>query len=138
MEAIICGLPEYRQRPLPQFLPLQNSTHRSAHTQRDTLLMLPYLAPAFILFSTADGPDTFMAFLLDWFQLQTFVIFRMGGYKMAKNSKRRAWTSVQVRELKTLAKKKTPAARIAKTLKRTVGATRQKAFSMGLSLDSRA
>ena len=101
--------------------------------------MLPYLAPAFILFSTADGPDTFMAFLLDWFQLQTFVIFRMGGYnKMAKNSKRRAWTSVQVRELKTLAKKKTPAARIAKTLKRTVGATRQKAFSMGVSLDSRA
>ena len=100
--------------------------------------MLPYLAPAFILFSTADGPDTFMAFLLDWFQLQTFVIFRTGGYKMAKHSKRRAWTSVQVRELKTLAKKKTPAARIAKTLKRTVGATRQKAFSMGLSLDSRA
>jgi len=100
--------------------------------------MLPYLAPAFILFSTAGGPDTIMAFLLDRFQLQTFVIFRMGGYKMAKNSKRRAWTSVQVRELKTLAKKKTPAARIAKTLKRTVGATRQKAFSMGLSLDSRA
>jgi hypothetical protein len=43
---------------------------------------------------------------------------------MAKNSKRRAWTSVQVRELKTLAKKKTPAVRIARTLKRTVGATR--------------
>jgi hypothetical protein len=57
---------------------------------------------------------------------------------MKNGTKRRAWTSVQVRELKTLAKKKTPAARIAKTLKRTVGATRQKAFSMGLSLDSRA
>ena len=56
---------------------------------------------------------------------------------MAKNSKQRAWTSVQVRELKTLAKKKTPAVRIARTLKRTVGATRQKAFSLGLSLDSR-
>jgi hypothetical protein len=63
--------------------------------------------------------------------------FRLGGYLMAKNSKRRAWTSVQVRELKTLAKKKTPAKKIAKSLKRTVGATRQKAFSMGLSLDSR-
>jgi hypothetical protein len=37
--------------------------------------MLPYPAPAFILFSTAGGLDTFMAFLLDWFQLQTFVIF---------------------------------------------------------------
>jgi hypothetical protein len=55
-----------------------------------------------------------------------------------KNGKRRAWTTVQVRELKTMAKKKTPVARIAKKLKRTEGATRQKAFSMGLSLDSRA
>ena len=57
---------------------------------------------------------------------------------MKNGSKRRAWTSVQVRKLKTLAKKKTPAAKIAKSLKRTEGATRQKAFSMGLSLDSRA
>jgi hypothetical protein len=57
---------------------------------------------------------------------------------MAKKSKRRAWTTEHVRILKTLAKKKSPAGRIAKTLKRTEGATRQKAFSMGLSLDSRA
>jgi hypothetical protein len=57
---------------------------------------------------------------------------------MAKKSKRRAWTTEHVRTLKTLAKKKSPAGRIAKTLKRTEGATRQKAFSMGLSLDSRA
>ncbi len=55
---------------------------------------------------------------------------------MAKKSKRRAWTTEQVRALKTLAKKKKPAASIAKTLKRTESATRQKAFSMGLSLDS--
>ncbi|MGA2885963.1 MAG: hypothetical protein ABSE80_12545 [Halobacteriota archaeon] len=54
------------------------------------------------------------------------------------SKKKRAWTSVQVRELKTLAKKKTPTAKIAKALKRTEGATRQKAFSIGLSLDSRA
>jgi hypothetical protein len=54
------------------------------------------------------------------------------------SKKRRAWTSAQVRELKTVAHKKTPAARIAKRLKRSEGATRQKAFSMGLSLDSRA
>ena len=47
---------------------------------------------------------------------------------MKNESKRRAWTSVQVRELKALARKKVPAARIAKTLKRTEGATRQKAF----------
>jgi hypothetical protein len=55
-----------------------------------------------------------------------------------KNGKRRAWTAVQVRELKTMAKRKTPAARIAKKFKRTEGATRQKAFSIGLSLDTRA
>jgi hypothetical protein len=37
-----------------------------------------------------------------------------------------------------MARQKKHAARIAKTLKRTEGATLQKAFSMGLSLDSRA
>jgi len=57
---------------------------------------------------------------------------------MAKNSKRRAWKSEDVRTLKMLAKKKTRAASIARTLKRTEGATRQKAFSLGLSLDSRS
>jgi hypothetical protein len=56
---------------------------------------------------------------------------------MAKKSKRRAWTTVQVRTLKTPAKKKTKATSIARTLKRTEGATRQKAFIIGLSLDSR-
>ncbi len=55
-----------------------------------------------------------------------------------KLKRRRPWTTAQVRALKTLAKKKTRATRIAKTLKRTEGATRQKAFSIGLSLDSRA
>ena len=54
-----------------------------------------------------------------------------------KKSKRVAWTSAHVRELKALAKKKIPAGKIAKSLKRTEGATRQKAFSLGLSLDSR-
>jgi hypothetical protein len=44
---------------------------------------------------------------------------------MAKRTKkRRAWTSVEVRDLKSLAKKKTPASAIAKKLKRTEGATR--------------
>jgi len=57
---------------------------------------------------------------------------------MRNGTKRRAWTSIQVRELKSFAKKKVPAKRIAKTLKRTEGATRQKALSIGLSLDSRA
>jgi hypothetical protein len=59
---------------------------------------------------------------------------------MAKKSKkrRRTWTTADVRTLKTQAKKKKRAASIARTLKRTEGATRQKAFSLGLSLDSRA
>jgi hypothetical protein len=58
---------------------------------------------------------------------------------MAKRAKkRRAWTATEVRELKTLAKKKTTAGKIAKRLRRTEGATRQKAFSIGLSLDSRS
>jgi len=55
-----------------------------------------------------------------------------------KSKKRRAWTATEVRELKTMTKKKTAASRIAKKLKRTEGATRQKAFSIGLSLDSRS
>jgi hypothetical protein len=54
-----------------------------------------------------------------------------------KASKRREWTPAQVRMLKSLARQKKHAAKIAKALKRTEGATRQKAFSMGLSLDSR-
>jgi hypothetical protein len=57
---------------------------------------------------------------------------------MAKKAKRRTWVTADVRELKSLARKKTPAGKIAKKLKRSEGATRQKAFSMGLSLDSRA
>jgi hypothetical protein len=56
---------------------------------------------------------------------------------MKNGKKRRAWTSVQVRELKTMARKKTPASKIAKKLKRSEGATRQKAFSIGLSLETR-
>ena len=56
---------------------------------------------------------------------------------MAGKAKRRASTAADVRDLKSLAKKKTSAGRIAKSLKRTEGATRQKAFSLGVSLDSR-
>ena len=55
---------------------------------------------------------------------------------MAKKvSKRREWTPAQVRTLKSLARQKKHAAKIAKALKRTEGATRQKAFSLGVSLE---
>lgn len=55
----------------------------------------------------------------------------------AKKTKRKEWTKENVRDLKTMAKQKTPAGKIASKLKRTEGAVRQKAFSLGLSLDSR-
>jgi hypothetical protein len=56
---------------------------------------------------------------------------------MAKKRKRVAWSAEQVRTLKSMAEKKSSAAKIAKALKLTEGALRQKAFSLGLSLDSR-
>jgi hypothetical protein len=56
---------------------------------------------------------------------------------MARKAKRRVWTATDVRELKSLAQQKTPAGKIARSLKRTLGATRQKAFSLGVFLDSR-
>jgi hypothetical protein len=56
---------------------------------------------------------------------------------MAKKSKRREWTKEDVRILKTLARQKTPASKIARTLKRTEGATRQRASSLGVSLETR-
>jgi hypothetical protein len=52
--------------------------------------------------------------------------------------KRRAWTAKDVRTLKKLARKRTRAKQIARSLRRTEGATRQKAFSLGLSLETRA
>ena len=58
---------------------------------------------------------------------------------MAKKPvKRREWTKEHVRELKTLARQKTPAPKIARALKRTEGSIRQKALSLGVSLNSRA
>jgi hypothetical protein len=54
-----------------------------------------------------------------------------------KTVTRRAWTSSDVRELKSLAKKKTGVAKISKALKRTIGATAVKAHQLGVSLDTR-
>jgi hypothetical protein len=47
------------------------------------------------------------------------------------------WTKEDVRTLKTLARKKSKTTAIARTLKRTVGATRQQAFKLGVSLGER-
>jgi hypothetical protein len=56
---------------------------------------------------------------------------------VVKKSKRRAWSAQDIRELKLLARQRTPAARIARKLKRTEGATRQKALTLNVSLNSR-
>jgi putative SOS response-associated peptidase YedK len=61
--------------------------------------------------------------------------FREG--MVVKKAKRREWTAQDVRELKTLARQKTPAGKIARKLKRTEGATRQKALTLNVSLNSR-
>jgi hypothetical protein len=52
-------------------------------------------------------------------------------------TRRREWTKTDIRDLKSLAREKMPARKIARSLKRTEGATRQKAFALGVSLDSR-
>jgi hypothetical protein len=53
-----------------------------------------------------------------------------------KTAVRREWTLSDVRELKSLAKKKTGVRKIAKQLKRTSGATAAKASKLGVSLST--
>jgi hypothetical protein len=57
--------------------------------------------------------------------------------KRARRVKRRAWSSADVRDLKAHSRKKSPVKQIAKTMKRTAGALRQKALSLGLPLGHR-
>jgi hypothetical protein len=51
-----------------------------------------------------------------------------------KAAKRRPWTKEDVRTLKTLAREKTKTTVIARKLKRSEGATRQKAMILGVTL----
>jgi hypothetical protein len=53
---------------------------------------------------------------------------------MAKTTKLRPWTTDDVRTLKTLAREKTKTTVIARKLKRTLGATKQKAMRLGVTL----
>jgi hypothetical protein len=57
--------------------------------------------------------------------------------KAKRSSPRRAWTKGDQRELKTHSKAKTPVAAISKKMKRTVGALRQQALKLGISLGHR-
>jgi hypothetical protein len=59
---------------------------------------------------------------------------------MAKKAKRRArvaWTKAHERELKGHSKSKTPVAKISKAMKRTIGALRQRALTLGIPLGHR-
>ena len=53
---------------------------------------------------------------------------------MARKPKKTAWTKEHVRELKNHSKVKTPVRKIAKAMKRTEGAVRQKGSALGVPL----
>jgi len=57
--------------------------------------------------------------------------------KKSSRSKRRAWTKGDVTALRGHSKSKTPVVSIARTLKRSAGAIRQKALSLGLPIGHR-
>jgi hypothetical protein len=60
---------------------------------------------------------------------------RSTGKRMAKKTtKLRPWTKEDVRTLKTLAREKVKTSVIARKLKRTLGATYQKATALGVTL----
>jgi hypothetical protein len=54
--------------------------------------------------------------------------------RKVKRGKRRDWTKDDLRELKAHSRAKTPVAKISKMTKRSEGALRQKAFSLGLPI----
>ena len=60
---------------------------------------------------------------------------------MAKKAKkrvvRRPWSKADERDLKAHSKNKSPIRTVVRSMKRTAGALRQKAFSLGLSLGHR-
>ena len=55
----------------------------------------------------------------------------------AKKIVRRAWSRDDIRQMKTMAKSKAGVTKIAKTLKRTPGATSVMAAKLGVSLSTR-
>jgi hypothetical protein len=77
--------------------------------------------------------------LLNWNGVLEARLSQIGtGLEMkTKKLVRRAWTSSDVHELKSLARKKAGVTKISKALKRTIGATAVKAHILGVSLDTR-
>jgi hypothetical protein len=57
--------------------------------------------------------------------------------KVNNRTKRVDWTKQHVSDLKSHSRRKTPVDKIAKSMKRTPGAIRQKAMSLGISVGHR-
>jgi hypothetical protein len=57
--------------------------------------------------------------------------------KKRKHIKRKAWTKAHYAELRKHSKEKTRVSKISKLMKRTVGALRQQALKLGISLGHR-
>jgi hypothetical protein len=57
--------------------------------------------------------------------------------KKAKRVTRRGWSKTDVRDLKMYSRTKTAVIKISKAMKRTIGAVRQQAFKLGISLGHR-
>ena len=57
--------------------------------------------------------------------------------KAKKRAVRRPWSKADERELRDHSRNKSPIKTVVKSMRRTAGALRQKAFSMGLSLGHR-
>jgi hypothetical protein len=55
----------------------------------------------------------------------------------ARRKVRRDWSKSDLQTLRSMARQKTPARRIGSKLKRSEGAVRQKAYAVGLSLNTR-
>ena len=52
----------------------------------------------------------------------------------ARTTKRKAWTKAHLAELRKHSKARTPVIKIAKAMKRTIGALRQQALKLGIGL----
>jgi hypothetical protein len=57
--------------------------------------------------------------------------------KKTKRVRRREWSKEDIREIRGHSRTRTPVAKMSKLMKRTVGALRQKALHLGLSLGHR-
>ena len=57
--------------------------------------------------------------------------------KRINGVKRRPWSKADDRELKGHSRAKTPVVKISKSMKRTVGTLRQRAFTLGFALGHR-